>query len=92
MLLNMQHLLNSFRPFQAREQLISELQGQLDDKRGLIELLGAQRDKCSANSHKLDAIMGARAGKPDTSTDAAVAQPWGSMGAQSAAQAQRKRG
>jgi len=36
LLLNMQHLINTFRPFEAREQLLSILQEQVDAKRRLI--------------------------------------------------------
>lgn len=39
LLLNVQHLLNSLRPFQAREELIAAVQAQVDGKRRLIEEL-----------------------------------------------------
>jgi hypothetical protein len=81
LLLNIQHLLNSFRPYQAREELISELQGQLDDKRGLIELLRSQCDKCNVNIGELGGIgidvsklpAGAQSGSSDASTPQARA-------------------
>ena len=37
LMLNMQHLLNTFRPYQAREELISIAQAQVDAKRALLE-------------------------------------------------------
>jgi hypothetical protein len=36
LLLNMQHILNSLRPFEAREELIAEAQAQVDAKRCLV--------------------------------------------------------
>lgn len=37
LMLNMQHLINTFRPYQAREELISVAQAQVDAKRALLE-------------------------------------------------------
>ena len=37
LLLNMQHLINKFRPYQAREELIAIAQAQVDAKRMLLE-------------------------------------------------------
>ena len=45
LLLNVQHLLNSLRPFEAREELIAAVQAQVDGKRRLIEEL---RSACEA--------------------------------------------
>ena len=47
-LLNMQHLLNSLRPYQAREELIAILRSQLDAKRQLIEELRSASAECEA--------------------------------------------
>ena len=43
LLLNMQHLINAFRPFQAREELIAAVQAQVDSKQRLLDGL---RDAC----------------------------------------------
>ena len=43
MLLNMQHLLNMLRPYEARASLISTLQAQVDEKQQLIERLRLQQ-------------------------------------------------
>ena len=44
LLLNLQHLINTFRPYQAREDIISALQEQIDSKR---QLIADMRDACA---------------------------------------------
>ena len=39
LLINMQHLINTFRAYQAREDLISIMQAQVDAKRKLVDQL-----------------------------------------------------
>ena len=53
LLLNIQHLLNSLRPFQAREELISTLQAQLDAKQELVDELRSGIE-AAATSVELD--------------------------------------
>ena len=44
--LNLQYLLNMLRPYQAREELIGLVEGQIEEKRRLIKELGGACDAC----------------------------------------------
>ena len=48
LLLNMQHLINTFRPFQAREELIAIMQSQVDAKRALLDECRGAAATCAA--------------------------------------------
>ena len=63
LLLNMQHLLNSLRPYQAREELIASVQVQVDAKEELIDSLKRRVAACaSAADGELDSADAAVAG------------------------------
>lgn len=47
LLLNMQHLLNSLRPYQAREELIATMTAQVDAKQQLIDELRSAAAACA---------------------------------------------
>ena len=74
LLLNLQHLANSFRPHQAREDLIAEMEAQLHAKRELVDEL---RDACT-DAEQLgvdDAGLIADTLGADTSAEAVARQP-----------------
>jgi hypothetical protein len=48
LMLNVQHLVNTFRPYQAREELIAALQAQVDEKRALVDALRSECERCEA--------------------------------------------
>lgn len=47
LMLNMQHLLNTFRPYQAREELIAIAEAQVEAKRALLEECRAASAACA---------------------------------------------
>ena len=55
LMLNLQHLLNSLRGFEAREELISIVQAQVDAKRELVDALRKSCEECKSSS-TLDAM------------------------------------
>ena len=75
LLLNVQHLLNSLRPYQAREELIATMRAQLDAKQALIDELrsaSAASATCAAAAENAP-VAAAAEGSADA--DAANAMP-----------------
>jgi hypothetical protein len=64
LLLNMQHLLSSFRPYQAREELIAAVQAQVAAKQQLV-------DECREHVARAEACAEEDAASPDGPMDAA---------------------
>ena len=71
---NLQHLINTFRPYQAREDLIEILQSQIDKKRALVERLKAHCVECAKDGDSGDGRGApADAGADGSGTSAAAA-------------------
>ena len=61
LLLNVQHLLNSFRMYQAREDLIASVQAQVDAKQRLIDGLRSGVAACASAADEEDGAQGGAA-------------------------------
>ena len=87
--LNLQYLLNMLRPYQAREELIGLVEGQIEEKRRLIKELGGACDACKSVAEEKEGEEGVAAAAAASTEGAAQASSSSTL-SESAAQKQAR--
>ena len=88
--LNLQYLLNMLRPYQAREELIGLVEGQIEEKRRLIKELEGACDACKSVAEEKEGEEGVAAAAAASTEGAAQASSSISTLSESAPQKQAR--
>ena len=88
--LNLQYLLNMLRPYQAREELIGLVEGQIEEKRRLIKELGGACDACKSVAEEKEGEEGVAAAAAAAASTEGAAQASSSSSTLSESAAQKQ--